>query len=119
MDLMFGNLRASNNAHSFGFSLVESFGLIGVVPMVLITVGVVKFVAAKPRRRAIAAAPKPRRRPIPLRPLILWTFGVSLVSSNLFNTNITQTYYVVNLIVLYMILRTSETGLRPAGRMGA
>jgi hypothetical protein len=117
-DLVVGNMRASNTAHSFGFSVLESFGLVGLVPMVLITAGVVKFVGARPRRRT-RAAPGPRLKSIALRPFFLWAFGISVVSSNLFNTNITQTYYVVNLIVLYLLLRTADTGLRLAARTAA
>jgi len=115
IDFLVGNLRASNTAHSFGFSLLESFGVLGLVPMLLLTFGVIRFVTRK--RPAPASGPVGRRRrTVATRQLILLAFSISLVSSNVFNTNITQPYYVVNLITLFMLLRTPDTGLVPPPR---
>lgn len=110
-DLLFGSLQAANNAHSYGFSVLMSFGVFGLLPILLLGIGVVMFVTGAGRQRR-SLAPTDRRLVL-MRRLILWVFGVSLVSSNVFNTNITQPYYVVNVIVLFMLLRTPDTGLVP------
>jgi len=110
VDLLVGNLSASNTAHSYGFSLLESFGLLGLVPAILLAFGIVRFVTRK-RTVAVQAPVVRRRRTVVTRPLILLAFSISLLSSNVFNTNITQPYYVVNLILLFLLLRTPDTGL--------
>lgn len=110
VQFLVGNLQASNTAHSFGFSLLTSFGILGLVPMILLIFGVIRFVTRK-RPAVTVDQPLAQRRMLSTRRLILIAFAVNIISSNVFNTNITQPYYVVNVIVLFMLLRTPDTGL--------
>lgn len=110
VQFLVGNLQASNTAHSFGFSLLASFGILGLVPMILLTFGVIRFVTRK-RPALTTEQTLAQRRTVATRRLILIAFAINIISSNVLNTNITQPYYVVNVIVLFMLLRTPDTGL--------
>lgn len=107
LQLLFGNLQASNTAHNTVLSLLVSFGLLGLVPLILVSVGVVRFIRAR-ARNVIAGGIRVRSTTVLVRHFLAWAFTVNIITSNLFNSNITQPYYVVNLIMLFMLVRTAR-----------